>query len=249
MPYVAYDVRQLPAALRQMAQGRHVGKQVVQLPRRLDAGGTVLITGGAGELGREVARHLVAGHGVRHLLLTSRRGLETPGASELVAELQALGAQTVQVVSCDVSDRDAVGSVLSGIPAERPLTGVFHLAATLDDGIVPALTGERLERVLRPKLDGACHLHELTADLDLAAFVLFSSVAGLGGPGQANYAAANVFLDALAAERRHRGLAGQSLMWGLWEPQRCGHDGASWPGGAAADAAARRAGAVAGAWA
>src|SRR6202011_4505463 len=222
LPYVAYDVRQLPAALRQMAQGCHVGKQVVQLPRRLDAAGTVLITGGAGELGREVARHLVAGHGVRHLLLTSRRGLATPGASELVAELQALGAQTVQVVSCDVSDRDAVRSVLSGIAADRPLTGVFHLAATLDDGIVPALTGERLERVLRPKVDGACHLHELTADQDLAAFVLFSSAAGLGSPGQANYAAANVFLDALAAERRHRGLAAQSLMWGLWEPRGVG---------------------------
>ena len=186
-------------------------------PRRLDGGGTVLITGGAGELGRAVARHLVADHGVRHLVLTSRRGLQTPGASELVAELQELGAQTVAVVSCDVSDREAVGSVLSGIAAEHPLTGVFHLAATLDDGIVPALTGERLERVLRPKVDGACHLHELTADLDLAAFVLFSSVAGLGSAGQANYAAANVFLDGLAADRRHRGLAGQSLMWGLWE--------------------------------
>jgi len=191
-------------------------------PRRLDLTGTVLITGGVGELGRELARHLVEGHGVRHLLLTSRRGLQTPGAAELVAELQALGAQTVQVVSCDVSDRDAVRSVLSGIPAERPLTGVFHLAAALDDGIVPALTGERLERVLRPKVDGACHLHELTADQDLAAFVLFSSVAGLGGAGQANYAAANVFLDALAAERRHRGLAAQSLAWGLWEPRGTG---------------------------
>ena len=222
LPYVAYDVRQMPAALRQMAQGRHVGKQVVQLPRRLDADGTVLITGGVGELGGEVARHLVAGHGVRHLLLTSRRGRQTPGAPELVAELQALGAQTVEVVSCDVGDRDAVGAVLSGVAAEHPLTGVFHLAALLDDGIVPALTPERLERVLGPKLDGACHLHELTADLDLAAFVLFSSVAGLGSPGQANYAAANVFLDALAAERRHRGLAGQSLMWGLWEQRGVG---------------------------
>jgi len=186
-------------------------------PRRLEGDGTVLITGGVGELGRAVARHLVADRGVRHLVLTSRRGLQTPGASELVAELQGLGARTVEIVSCDVSDRAAVGSVLSGISSEHPLTGVYHLAATLDDGIVPALTGERLERVLRPKVDGACHLHELTADLDLAAFVLFSSVAGLGSAGQANYAAANVFLNELAAERRHRGLAGQSLMWGLWE--------------------------------
>ncbi|KJC42519.1 hypothetical protein UB31_24310, partial [Bradyrhizobium sp. LTSP849] len=222
LPYVAYDIRQMPAALRQMAQGRHVGKQVVQLPRRLEAGGTVLITGGAGELGREVARHLVTEHGVRHLLLTSRRGMAAPGASELVAELQTLGAQTVELVSCDVGDRDAVGAVLSTISPERPLTGVFHLAALLDDGIVPALNVERLERVLRPKLDGAWHLHELTADKDLAAFVLFSSVAALGSPGQANYAAANVFLDALAAERRHRGLAGQSLLWGLWEQRGVG---------------------------
>src|SRR4029079_6787411 len=143
--------------------------------------------------------------------------LETPGAAELVAALQELGAQRVEVMSCDVSDRGSVRSVLSSIPADRPLTGVFHLAAILDDGIVPALTGERLERVLRPKGDGACHLHELTADQDLAAFILFSSVAGLGGAGQANYAAANVFLDALAAERRDRGLAGMSLAWGLWE--------------------------------
>ena len=191
-------------------------------PRRLEPTGTVLITGGAGELGGALARHLVDRHGVRHLLLTSRRGLETPGAAELVAALQALGAETVQVVSCDVSDRDAVRSVLSSIPAERPLTGVFHLAGVLDDGVVSALTGERLERVLRPKLDGAYHLHELTAEQDLAAFVLFSSAAGLGGAGQANYAAASVFLDALAAERRHRGLAGMSLMWGFWEPRGTG---------------------------
>ena len=222
LPLAAYDLRHVSVALKYMANGRHVGKQVLQLPRRLEPEGTVLITGGAGELGRELARHLVHRHGVRHLLLPSRRGLETPGAPELVAALRALGAETVQVVSCDMSDRESVRSVLSGIPAQRPLTGVFHLAGVLDDGVVPALTGERLEGVLRPKLDGAYHLHELTADQDLAAFVLFSSVAGLGSPGQANYAAANVFLDALAAERRKRGLAGMSLMWGLWEPRGAG---------------------------
>ena len=177
---------------------------------------------GPANLARELARHLVQGHGVRHLLLTSRRGLKSPGAVELVANLQALGAQTVQVASCDVSDREAVCSLLGGIAANRPLTGVFHLAGMLDDGIVPALTGERLERVLRPKVDGAWHIHELTMDQDLAAFVLFSSAAGLGSPGQANYAAANVFLDALAAERRHRGLAAQSLVWGFWEQRGVG---------------------------
>ena len=181
-------------------------------------------------------------------MLTSRRGLATPGAPELVAALRALGAETVQVVSCDVSDRASVRTVLSGLPAERRLTGVFHLAGVLDDGIVPALTGERLERVLRPKVDGAYHLHELTADQDLAAFVLFSSAAGLGGAGQANYAAANVFLDALAAERRRRGVAGMSLMWGLWEPRGTGMTAHLGAGGADADAAARCAAAVAGAW-
>jgi hypothetical protein len=153
LPYVAYDARHLPAALKHMANGRHVGKQVVQLPRRLEPTGTVLITGGVGELGRELARHLVDRHGVRHLLLTSRRGLETPGAAELVAALQELGAQTVEVMSCDVSDRDAVSAVLSSIALDRPLTGVFHLAGVLDDGVVSALTAERLDRVLRPKLD------------------------------------------------------------------------------------------------
>jgi NADPH:quinone reductase-like Zn-dependent oxidoreductase/acyl carrier protein len=222
LPYVAYDVRQLPAALRQMAQGRHIGKQVVQLPRRLNTDGTVLITGGAGEIGSALARHLVANHGVRHLLLTSRRGVGAPGANELVTELKALGARTVELVSCDVSNRDALSALLTLIAPNRPLTGVFHLAALLDDGIVPALNVERLERVLAPKLDGAWHLHELTVEMDLAAFVLFSSVAALGSPGQANYAAANVFLDALAAERRHRGLAGQSLLWGLWEQRGVG---------------------------
>ena len=141
----------------------------------------------------------------------------------MVAALQALGAETVQVVSCDVSDRDSVRSVLSSIPAERPLTGVFHLAGVLDDGIVPALTGERLERVLRPKLDGAYHLHELTAEQDLAAFVLFSSVAGLGSAG-----AGELRGGAMCSWMRwrrsvgKRGLAGMSLMWGFWEPRGAG---------------------------
>ncbi|MFJ6777243.1 type I polyketide synthase, partial [Kitasatospora sp. NPDC091257] len=169
-----------------------------------------------GTLGGLLARHLVAGHGVRHLLLLSRRGADGPGAAELVAELRDLGAETT-LAACDAADREALAVVLAAIPAEHPLTGVIHTAGVVDDGVVTALTAEQLATVLRPKADAALHLHELTADRDLAMFVLFSSVAAvLGPPGQGNYAAANGFLDALAAQRRARGLAGVSLAWGLW---------------------------------
>ncbi|MGW1193829.1 SDR family NAD(P)-dependent oxidoreductase [Streptomyces sp. NPDC002559] len=217
LPYLAYDVREAPAAFRYMAQGRHTGKIVLTVPRALDPHGTVLISGGTGELGREVARHLVEEHGVRHLVLTSRRGSQAPGAAELADDLTAAGAASVHIVACDMSSRDEVAAALAEAGREHPLTGVVHLAAVIDDGVLANQTPERFERVLAPKLTGAWHLHELTRDLDLDAFVLFSSVAGtLGSPGQGNYGAANAFLDALAAHRHKRGLAGTALAWGLW---------------------------------
>ncbi|WP_369172978.1 type I polyketide synthase [Streptomyces sp. R28] len=177
--------------------------------------GTVLVTGGTGALGAVAARWL-ARNGASRLLLVSRSGNDAPGAAELVAELTGLGT-AVTVAACDAADRDALAALLASLPADEPLTAVVHTAGVLDDGMLASMTPEQVEKVLRPKVDAALNLHELTRDLDLSAFVLFSSLAAtFGNAGQGAYAAGNAFLDALAADRRAHGLPATSIGWSAW---------------------------------
>ncbi|WP_414738875.1 SDR family NAD(P)-dependent oxidoreductase [Mycobacterium nebraskense] len=219
LPVKAFDVRCAADAYRFVSQARHIGKVVLTMPDGPAglAGGTALITGGTGMAGSAVARHLVDRYRVPHVMLVSRSGERADGLSGLVAELCEAGAE-VSVVACDVGDRDAVAGLLAQVPARFPLRGVFHAAGVLDDAVIASLTPERIDAVLRSKVDGAWHLHELTRELDLSAFVVFSSMAGIvGAPGQGNYAAANSFLDGLAAYRRAHRLPGLSIAWGMWE--------------------------------
>ncbi|MEU4906858.1 SDR family NAD(P)-dependent oxidoreductase, partial [Streptomyces sp. NPDC022067] len=211
-PVRCWDVREAVDAFRFMAQAHHVGKVVLTIPHTPD--GTVLITGGTGSLGSLIARHLVTEHGVRDLVLASRQGPDADGVTELTTELHHLGAR-VRVRSCDLTNRTALATLIADI---GPLTGVIHTAGALADTTIDHLDPDALTTTFAPKADAAWWLHELTRDQDLALFVVFSSSAAvLGSPGQANYAAANSFLDALVTHRRRQGLPGTSLAWGWWQ--------------------------------
>ncbi|MFH9818982.1 SDR family NAD(P)-dependent oxidoreductase [Streptomyces sp. NPDC017230] len=225
LPLTTYEIRGAREAFRTLSQARHTGKLVLTMPPSFGPYGTVLVTGGTGTLGSAVARHLVTEHGVRHLVLAGRQGPDAEGAPELAAELTRLGAE-ITVRACDAGDREQLAALLAQIPADRPLTGVVHTAGVLADGTVPALTHDDLDTVLRPKVDAVLNLHDLTRDLDLTGFVMYSSSSALfGSPGQGGYAAANAFLDAFAGYRRSLGLPAVSLAWGLWagDSRMAGH--------------------------
>ena len=216
-PISVRNIRDARRTFREMSQGRHVGKLVLEVGDGF-GGGTVLVTGGTGGVGSLVARHLVAEHGVRSLVLASRRGTAADGAARAGRGPGGREARRSRVVECDVADRAAVADLLADMPGRYPLTAVVHAAGVLADGTVESLTAESIDRVLRAKVGGAVNLHELTREHTLSAFIQFSALAGtLGNAGQANYAAANAFLDGLAAQRRASGLVGTSLCWGWWE--------------------------------
>ncbi|KAI4599792.1 putative PKS/NRPS-like protein biosynthetic cluster [Pestalotiopsis sp. 9143b] len=184
--------------------------------RLIRGDGAVLVIGGLGQLGARVARWLAATHGVRDLILTSRRGMEAPGADNLVNELATSGVK-VTVLASDVANPASITSIIGLFNKDRPLRGVVHAAGVSDSGVLLAMTPERCATTLGPKVFGAWLLHEATSDMDLDLFMMFSSISGvMGMSGLANYAAANSFLDALAYHRRARSLPATSVAYGTW---------------------------------
>ncbi len=229
LPWRAFPATRIVDAFRVMQQARHIGKVVVDLaaaapalakqvesPVRMGFAqhSTWLISGGLSGFGLETARWLVA-RGVGHLVLLGRRGSATPGAAEAVVSLQEQGV-TVQVIACDITDRTALAAAFERIRQTLPpLAGVVHAATAYDDGLLASLDAERMASVLRPKLLGAWNLHQLTLNIPLAHFVLYSSITTfIGNPGQGNYVAANAGLEGLAALRLALGLPATCIGWG-----------------------------------
>ncbi len=225
LPYRTFAGEDATRAFRLMQQSGHIGKIILTPPAATKArkpaeplalrdDASYLIVGGFGGFGLETAKWLVE-HGARHLAITSRRGAVTEEAVAAVKELEAAGV-TVKAAACDVADKTATEALIAEIMAEMPpLRGVLHTAMVLDDALIANLDKDRIEKVLAPKIAGARNLDQLTRDLDIDLFVMFSSATTIvGNPGQANYVAANGYLEALARERRAAGLAGLAIAWG-----------------------------------
>ncbi|MFD4628498.1 SDR family NAD(P)-dependent oxidoreductase [Streptomyces sp. NPDC058284] len=217
LPVTGWPLGRAREAFRFMSQAKHTGKLVLDVPARLDPEGTVLITGGTGTIGATVAEHLARTGESKHLLIAGRRGPAADGADELGQRLAELGAEAT-FVAADLSEPGTVASLIAGIDPAHPLTGVVHAAGVLDNALIGSQSPESLARVWAAKAAAAQQLHEATRDMRLGLFVMFSSFAStLGTPGQANYAAANAYCDALAVRRRAQGRPGLSVAWGLWE--------------------------------
>jgi polyketide synthase 12 len=215
-PTQTWPLTKTRQALRHMSQARHTGKLTLHIPPTLNPHGTILITGGTGTLGALTAEHLIRTYNIRHLLLLSRRGPHAPGAHDLTTRLQQLGA-TIHIAAVDTTDYQALTNAIADIDPAHPLTGIIHTAGIVDDATLTSQTPDRLTHVWHAKATTAANLHRATTALPLALFTMFSSAAAtLGSPGQANYAAANAYCDALATHRQHSGLPGLSIAWGLW---------------------------------